>query len=60
MPNRTQRRHLRDAATICPVTEYDSLGRVAFRCERDAGHDGKHKDGCTHWGLPATKTAAES
>jgi hypothetical protein len=54
------RRHLRDVATICPVSEYDSLGRVAFRCERDTGHDGKHKDGCTHWGRPNAEAAGRS
>lgn len=42
-------RHLRDAATICPATSKLSNGLVVNRCERDLGHDGKHKDGCTHW-----------
>jgi hypothetical protein len=45
-----QRRHLRDAATICPATSRLSNGFVVNRCELDKGHDGKHKDGCTHWG----------
>ncbi|MFE7517062.1 hypothetical protein ACFU8I_38420 [Streptomyces sp. NPDC057540] len=44
------RRHLRDAATICP--EASGHGSFALRCELDAGHDGKHKDGCAHWGGP--------
>ena len=46
------RRHLRDVATICPLVDRDRSGRVWFRCELDAGHDGQHKDGCTHWGNP--------
>lgn len=44
------RQHLRDAATICPAV--NGWGRLAIRCERDAGHDGKHKNGCSHWGKP--------
>lgn len=47
-------RHLRDAATICPATSQLSNGLVINRCERDLGHDGQHKDGCTHWGNPNT------
>jgi hypothetical protein len=54
MPNQP-RRHLRDAAKICPAVTKLSNGLVINRCERDAGHDGKHKDGCSHWG-PATPT----
>ncbi|MFF3620019.1 hypothetical protein [Streptomyces sp. NPDC002467] len=46
------RRHLRDAATICPAVIRMSDGRVCNRCERELGHDGKHKDGCAHWGKP--------
>lgn len=46
--------HLRDAATICPATTTLSNGLVINRCERDAGHDGKHKDGCSHWGNDRT------
>ncbi|MGW4505744.1 hypothetical protein ACWENO_14000 [Streptomyces sp. NPDC004436] len=42
------RRHLRDAATICP--DVSGWGRLTIRCEREAGHDGKHKNGCAHWG----------
>lgn len=45
-----QRRHLRDAATICPASLSLTNGLVLNRCERNLGHDGKHKDGCTHWG----------
>ncbi|GAA3268007.1 hypothetical protein [Streptomyces lavendulae] len=51
-------RHLRDASTICPAVS--GWGRLAIRCERDAGHDGKHKNGCSHWGQPAAEPAAES
>lgn len=51
------RRHLRDAATICAATIRLSNGLVTARCERDAGHDGKHKDGCSHW--PATPATTE-
>jgi hypothetical protein len=57
-PNR-QRRHLRDAASICPAVIRMSDGRIYNRCERDAGHDGKHKDGCTHWGRPTNTVEAE-
>ncbi|MFB7936648.1 hypothetical protein [Streptomyces sp. NPDC056049] len=46
------RRHLRDVATICPLVDRDRSGKVWFRCELDAGHDGQHKDGCTWWGDP--------
>lgn len=48
-PRRPQRR-LRDAATICP--DVSGWGRLALRCELDAGHSGKHKNGCAHWGKP--------
>ena len=48
-----RRRHLRDAATICPARVPCPGGDI--RCERDAGHNGKHKDGCTHWGGTATE-----
>lgn len=54
MPGR--RRHLRDAATICPAT-LTAGGKVLVRCELDAGHDGRHKSGCTSWGNPTTITA---
>lgn len=54
----TARRHLRDAATICPATSRLSNGFVVNRCELDKGHDGKHKDGCTHWGTPAVVVVA--
>ncbi|MGW9371146.1 hypothetical protein ACWGVR_14185 [Streptomyces xanthophaeus] len=57
MPNRPPR-HLRDAAAICPDSSPCPGGDL--RCERDAGHDGKHKDGCTHWGQTNAETAAES
>lgn len=43
------RRHLRDAATLCPAT-IRIPGEDALHCERDTGHDGKHKHGCSHWG----------
>ncbi|WP_179894563.1 hypothetical protein [Streptomyces sp. f150] len=43
----TPRRHLRDAATICPATA-PCPGRP-FRCELDAGHTGPHRDGCSRW-----------
>lgn len=47
------RRHLRDAASICTATVTLSNGLVISRCERERGHGGKHKDGCSHW--PATE-----
>lgn len=50
------RRHLRDASKICPAVSALSNGLVINRCERDAGHDGQHKDGCTHWGTPEKET----
>ncbi|WP_405960780.1 hypothetical protein OG235_27845 [Streptomyces sp. NBC_00024] len=46
-------RHLRDASKICPAVSALSNGLVINRCERDLGHEGQHKDGCTHWGTPA-------
>lgn len=57
MTETSRRRHLRDAATICPASEPCPGGD--FRCELDAGHDGKHKDGCTHWGTPAPAASGE-
>jgi hypothetical protein len=48
--NTTRPRHLRDASKICPALMKLSNGLVISRCERDAGHDGPHKDGCAHWG----------
>ncbi|GGN40485.1 hypothetical protein FHR83_007028 [Actinoplanes campanulatus] len=44
------RRHLRDVAAICPAQMWLSSGYVLNRCELDAGHGGKHKDGCMRWG----------
>jgi hypothetical protein len=41
------KRHLRDAANICPAV-FPCPGDP-MRCELDAGHDGKHKAGCTRW-----------
>jgi hypothetical protein len=52
--NTTRRRHLRDASKICPATVKLSNGLVINRCELDAGHDGKHKDFCSHWPDPTT------
>ena len=52
------RRHLRDASKICPEFVKLSNGLVINRCERDAGHEGQHKDGCTHWGKPAATPAS--
>lgn len=52
-PQPAARRHLRDAAKVCAATMKLSSGLVISRCERDAGHDGQHKDGCTHWGPSA-------
>lgn len=46
---RNRPRHLRDAATLCPES-ITIPGEGALRCEHDAGHDGKHKHACTHWG----------
>lgn len=43
------RRHLRDSAEICPE-HIDIPGEGPLRCELDAGHERKHKHGCTHWG----------
>lgn len=48
-------RHLRDASKICPAISKLSTGLVINRCERDAGHDGQHKDGCAHWGPAAQR-----
>ncbi|MFJ9799865.1 hypothetical protein [Streptomyces sp. NPDC101145] len=53
-------RHLRDAATICPTVYRDSSGKVWFRCELNAGHDGKHKDGCTWWASAAARPVEET
>lgn len=49
-------RHLRDASKICPALTKLSNGLVINRCELDAGHDGKHKDGCSYWPDPTTDT----
>lgn len=55
-----RRRHLRDAATICTATLKLSDGTVYNRCELDADHDGKHKDGCTRWGEPRANRTGEA
>jgi hypothetical protein len=53
MTERTaRRRHLRDAATICPAT-ITVPGEGPLRCEHDAGHDGQHKHECMRWGNPS-------
>lgn len=57
MTHAGRRRHLRDVATICPVVLKMSTGAVVARCELDAGHDGKHEDGCTSWGRLTTAHA---
>lgn len=58
-PERVQRRrHLRDAATICPAIRKLSNGLVIDRCELNAGHEGRHKDGCSHW--PAAGSDVEA
>jgi hypothetical protein len=48
---RWRKPYLRDAATIC--TAVLNVPGDPMRCELDAGHDGKHKSGCTKW---ATRT----
>ncbi|MFJ3200969.1 hypothetical protein [Streptomyces sp. NPDC086989] len=55
---RRPHRYLRDVTTVCTATSPCPGGD--FRCELDAGHEGRHKDGCTHWGQPATNEKAES
>lgn len=45
----TQARHLRDSAKVC-TAHIEIPGEGPLRCEHDAGHDGQHKHGCTHWG----------
>jgi hypothetical protein len=57
MTQPTRRRHLRDAATICPARVPCPGGDI--RCELDKGHDGKHKDGCTWWGSGSRRAAEE-
>lgn len=45
----TTRRHLRDAATVCPAV-INVPGEGNLHCELDVGHEGKHAHECMRWG----------
>lgn len=57
MTDRRPRRHLRDAATMCPHV-FDVPGSRQMQCELAPGHEGLHSHGCTRWGSQHSKRPA--